>query len=87
MGFRTRSGTQGYDGRKWYAAQIRGKLHPNFSDWEEAAVMNVYWLIALVIVVLIIAAFGIYLVISNRQRDMEGDLKHLAELLEDDGRD
>jgi hypothetical protein len=49
--------------------------------------MNVYLLIALVIIVLLLVGYVAYLVVSNRQRDMEADLDHLAELLEDDNRE
>lgn len=47
--------------------------------------MNVYLLIALVVIALLLVGYGAYLVVSNRQRDMEDDLNHLAELLEDPG--
>lgn len=49
--------------------------------------MNVYLLIALAIIILLLVGYAVYLVVSNRQRDMEGDLDHLAELLEDDDRE
>ena len=32
-----------------------------------------------------ILLFGIYMVVSSRQRGLEGDLTHLSEQLEDDG--
>lgn len=49
--------------------------------------MNVYLLIALAIIILLLVGYAVYLVVSNRQRDMEGDLDHLAELLKDDDRE
>jgi hypothetical protein len=49
--------------------------------------MNVYLLIALAVIVLLLVGYGAYLVISNRQRDLEDDLKHLGQLLGDDERE
>lgn len=47
--------------------------------------MDQYLLIALVVILFWLVGFGVYLIVSNRQRDFEGDLNHLSELLEDDG--
>lgn len=47
--------------------------------------MDQYLLIALVVIVFWLVGFGVYMVVSNRQRNLEGDLNHLSELLEDDG--
>jgi len=44
-----------------------------------------YLLIALVIIVFWIVGYGLYLISSNRQRDLEGDLNHLSDLLDEDG--
>ena len=43
--------------------------------------------IALVIIIFWLVGFGAYLVVSNRQRNLEGDLKHLADMFENDGMD
>jgi len=47
--------------------------------------MDQYLLIALVIILFWLVGFGVYMVVSNRQRKFEGDLNHLTEFLEDDG--
>ena len=43
--------------------------------------------IALVIIIFWLVGFGVYLVVSNRQRNLEGDLNHLADMFENDGLD
>ena len=47
--------------------------------------MDPYLLIAGAVILLWLIGFGIYLVISNRQRGLEGELNHLNDMLEDDG--
>jgi hypothetical protein len=49
--------------------------------------MENYLLIALVIIIFWLVGFGVYLVVSRRQRNLEGDLNHLSDLLKDDGLD
>jgi hypothetical protein len=46
--------------------------------------MNQYLLIAVMAIIFWFVGFGIYLIISNRQRALEGDLNHLSELLDED---
>jgi len=47
--------------------------------------MDQYLLIAVAIILFWLVGFGIYMVVSSRQRGLEGDLNHLSEVLEDDG--
>lgn len=47
--------------------------------------MENFLLIASVIIVFWMVGFGVYMVVSNRQRNLEGDLNHLSKMLEDDG--
>jgi hypothetical protein len=47
--------------------------------------MDQYLLIAVLITIFWLIGFGAYMVVSNRQRDLEGDLNDLSELLGDDG--
>ena len=47
--------------------------------------MDQYALIAVVIALFWLVGFGMYMIVSNRQRGLEGDLTHLSEQLEDDG--
>jgi hypothetical protein len=47
--------------------------------------MDQYLLIAMVVIIFWLIGFGVYMVVSNRQRDLEGDLNDLSELLGDDG--
>ena len=47
--------------------------------------MENYLLIALVTIVFWLVGFAVYLVVSNRQRNLEGELNHLSSMLEDDG--
>jgi hypothetical protein len=47
--------------------------------------MDQYLLIAVVIIVFWLVGYGVYMVISKRQRNLEGDLNQLSELLQDDG--
>ncbi len=47
--------------------------------------MDQYLLIAVIITIFWLIGFGSYMVVSNRQRDLEGDLNDLSELLGDDG--
>lgn len=49
--------------------------------------MNLYLLIALVVISFWLVSFGIYLVISNRQRDVEDELNNLSKRLQEDGID
>ncbi len=44
-----------------------------------------YVLIAIVIIIFWLIGFVAYLRISNRQRDLEGELNEVSELLGDDG--
>jgi len=46
--------------------------------------MNQYLLIAVVIILFWLIGFGVYLLVSNRQKNLEGDLNNLSDLLEDD---
>lgn len=47
--------------------------------------MNQYLPIAVIIILFWLLGYGVYLIVSNRQRKLEGDLNNLSELLEDDG--
>jgi len=47
--------------------------------------MDQYLLIAAVVIIFWLVGFGAYMVVSNRQRDLEGNLNDLSELLGDDG--
>lgn len=47
--------------------------------------MDQYLLIAVVIIIFWLVVFGAYMVVSNRQRDLEVDLNDISELLGDDG--
>jgi hypothetical protein len=47
--------------------------------------MDQYLLIAVVIIIFWLIGFGAYMVVSNRQRNLERDLNDLSELLGDDG--
>jgi hypothetical protein len=47
--------------------------------------MDQYLLIAVVVIIFWLVGFGAYMVVSNRQRDLEGDLNDLSDLLGDDG--
>ena len=47
--------------------------------------MDQYLLIALVIILFWLVGFGIYMIVSNRQRGLEGELTHLSDQLADDG--
>lgn len=47
--------------------------------------MDQYLLIAAAIILFWLVGFGVYMVVSRRQRDLEGDLNHLSDLLQDDG--
>ena len=47
--------------------------------------MDQYLLIAIVVILFWLVIFAVYMVVSNRQRGLEGDLNQLAEVLEDDG--
>lgn len=49
--------------------------------------MESFLLVALVIIVFWLIGFGVYMIVSNRQRNLEGDLDHLTEMLSDDGID
>lgn len=44
-----------------------------------------YVLIALIIIVFWLVGFVVYLRISDRQRDLEGELNEVSDLLGDDG--
>lgn len=44
-----------------------------------------YLLIAIVIIALWLIGFIAYLIISNRQRDLESDIKEISDMLGDDG--
>lgn len=44
-----------------------------------------YLLIAIVIITLWLIGFIAYLVISNRQRNLEADIQEISEMLGDDG--
>ncbi len=47
--------------------------------------MDQYLLIAMVVILFWLVIFAVYMVVSNRQRGLEGDLKQLSEVLDDDG--
>ena len=47
--------------------------------------MDQYLLIAVVVIIFWLVGFGAYMVVSKRQRDLEGGLNDLSELLGDDG--
>ena len=47
--------------------------------------MDQYLLIAVLITIFWLIGFGAYMIVSNRQRDLEGDLNDLSDLLGDDG--
>jgi hypothetical protein len=47
--------------------------------------MDQYLIIALLVIILWLVGFGAYLLISNRQRDVEDELDDLDELLQNDG--
>jgi len=47
--------------------------------------MDQYLLIAVVIILFWLVGFGVYMIVSNRQRGLEGDLNRLSEQLGDDG--
>ena len=47
--------------------------------------MDQYLLIAVVIILFWLVGFGVYMIVSNRQRGLEGDLNHLSEQIGDDG--
>lgn len=47
--------------------------------------MDQYLIIALVVIILWLVGFGAYLLISNRQRNVEDELDDLDELLQNDG--
>jgi len=42
-------------------------------------------LIALIIIILLLVSFVVYLRISDRQRELEGELNEVSDLLDDDG--
>lgn len=46
--------------------------------------MDQYFLLALIIISFWVVGFIIYLVLSNRQRDIETEIKHIDTLLETD---
>lgn len=47
--------------------------------------MDQYLLIAIVVVLFWLVGFGVYMIVSNRQRGLEGELSQLSEVLDDDG--
>ncbi len=47
--------------------------------------MDQYLLIAIVIVLFWLVGFGVYMIVANRQRGLEGELTQLSEVLNDDG--
>ena len=47
--------------------------------------MDQYLLIAVVIILFWLIGFGVYMVVSNRQRGLEGELSQLSDFLKDDG--
>ncbi len=47
--------------------------------------MDQYLLIAVVVVLFWLVGFGVYMIVSNRQRGLDGELSHLSEILNDDG--
>jgi hypothetical protein len=47
--------------------------------------MDQYLIIAFVVIIFWLVGFGAYLLISNRQRDVEDELDALDELLHNDG--
>jgi len=44
-----------------------------------------YLLIALIIIIFLLFAFISYLMVSNRQRKLENEIKDISEMLGDDG--
>lgn len=49
--------------------------------------MDLYLLFALVVIALWIGSFAVYLVLSNRQRDIEGEILQVEHLLHDEHND
>ena len=47
--------------------------------------MDQYLLIAIVAILFWLVVFGVYMVVSSRQRGLEGDLNQFSEALEEDG--
>ena len=91
--FLNRYGTLVCDEFRWLPNFNRCKLTINIlSDWDFIIVVEVrevlmdqYLLIAVVIILFWLVGFGVYMIVSNRQRGLEGDLNHLSEQLGDDG--
>lgn len=45
--------------------------------------MDQYLIIALIVIIFWLVGFGAYLVISNRQQEVAGDLNEISEILQD----
>ncbi len=62
-------------------------MFPDQHSIFEVDILDSYVLFALVVIAFWLVSFLIYIVISNRQRDIEGEILQVNRMLDDDSRE